>query len=587
MPSSDFLSRGTPSTLDPRVTPPRSHGMFPYRQMPHEVSMPTMDSLLLQGHDAFTAGAYEDAYASLSAARGHPDVSASDLWRLAQACFLTGREHEFVEVLQAAHQLHLDRGQPVAAARIAFWIGFHFANRNEITTATGWFGRASRLLGDGADDCAERGYLLLPVAHQALAAGRFDTAREAASRAAAIGQRFGERDLLALALLLEGWALLRQGSVSRGLALLDEAMIAVSADELSPPVTGLIYCSAIGVCREVWALRRLQDWTAALGAWCDRQPDMVPYTGECRVYHAELLRLRGDWAGAVEEARQAAVCFARGSEPRADGFAAYQEGDVCRLRGEFAAAEQRYREASRAGREPQPGLALLRLAQGDSAAAAASIRRSLAETIARAGRARLLPAAIDVFIEADAPDDARAACEELATMATVCASAALEAAAAYGLGAIELAAGHPEAALVPLRRAYHEWQALGLPYDEARARVLIGRACRALGDNDGAQLEFEAARAAFDRLGAHPDLQHLDALTARATARHHGLTQRQREVLALLATGLPNRAIAERLSISDRTVARHVADIFATLGVSSRAAATAYAHQHGLLQPSA
>ncbi|MGH7480991.1 MAG: LuxR C-terminal-related transcriptional regulator [Longimicrobiales bacterium] len=516
--------------------------------------------------------------------RGAGPLDPPDLWRLAMASFLLGREDDFVRALQEAHQAHLKAGDSAAAARCAFWLGFHLANRAETARATGWFGRASRLLDEHDLDCAERGYLLLPVGHQQIMSGRYEESAATAARAAAIGRRFDDADLAAFALHLQGRALLRQARLEEGLALLDEAMVAVATGELSPQVTGLIYCSVIGACREVYALRRAQEWTRALAEWCEGQPDMVPYTGECRVYRAEILQFHGEWRESIEEARRAAERFGQGSWPDASGLAAYQRGEVSRLRGEFTAAEEAYREASRSGHEPQPGLALLRLVQGDGAAAAAATRRALAETTGRHARARLLPAHIEILLEIDEVDEARDACDELSRIAQAYGGGVLGTLEAQARGAVALKSGDAATALAPLRRAWREWQALGAPYDAARARTLLGVACRRLGDDDGARLELEAARAEFERLGAAPDLARLDALDRRdGRGGEHVLTRRQREVLALLATGRTNRAIARELFISEKTVARHVANIFNRLGVSSRAAATAYAYEHGLL----
>jgi len=480
----------------------------------------------------------------------------------------------------------VDADDPAAAARSAFWLGFHLINRGEAARGSGWFGRATRQLQRAEEDCAERGYLLLPVGYQKLGAGDLEGAVQAAVEAVEVGERFGDPDLLALALHMHGRALLRQARVAEGLALLDEAMVSVATGELSPQVTGLIYCSVISACREVWALGRAHEWTAALTNWCDGQPDMVPYTGECRVYRAEILQMHGAWGEAMDEARRASECFERGHEPGGVGLALYQQGELHRLRGELAAAEDAYRAASRSGREPQPGLALLRLAQGDPVAALSSIRRALAETKNPLRRARLLPAHVEITLETGELGEARRSWAELAEIAESCAAGVLGAVVAHAEGAIELAAGDPGSALAPLRRASQEWREADAPYEAARARALLGLACRELGDEDGASLELEAARAGFERLGATSDLTRLDDLTRRRTSRGgHGLTPREREVLAVLATGRTNRAIAEKLFISEKTVARHVANIFGKLGVSSRAAATAFAYERHLLDP--
>jgi ATP/maltotriose-dependent transcriptional regulator MalT len=538
---------------------------------------------LERAREAFERQAWQTAADAFRAAGGADTAGAADRWRFALASYLIGREDDFMRALQRAHQAYLDAGDMRAAARCAFWLGLHLDSRGEVAQATGWFGRSRRVLDQAQLDCAERGYLLVPAGRRRLMAGDPDGARALAAEAAAVGQRCGDRELVALALHLQGRVLLYTGGVDEGLALLDEAMVAVTADELSPLMTGLIYCSVISACRDVWALGRVDEWTAALTRWCDRQPEMVAYTGECRVHRAEIFRLRGAWPDAMDEARRAEERFAMGSEPNANGFALYVQAEMHRLRGEFAAAEEAYRAASRAGYQPQPGLALLRLAQDDDEAALSAIRRALAETTQPLRRARLLPAGIDIMLQVGELDDARRACEELGEISGSCAEGVLGTLVTQARGAIELSAGRASAALPYLRQAWREWTSLDAPYDAARVRLLLGMACRDLGDEDGAAMELEAARAEFERLGAAPDVARVDGLTRRTPRDRHGLTPRELEVLALLATGRTNRAIADALTISEKTVARHVANIYGKLGLSSRSAATAYAYQHDLL----
>jgi DNA-binding CsgD family transcriptional regulator len=389
--------------------------------------------------------------------------------------------------------------------------------------------------------------------------------------AAETGERFGDADLASLALHEQGSVLIRRGRVAEGLALLDEAMVAVTAGELSPIATGLVYCSVIDGCHRVQDLRRAQEWTAALTRWCERRPDLVAFTGRCLVHRAEILQVHGAWADALEEARQAARRLAGGAPE-------YRVGEVLRLRGELAAAEQAYRDASQAGGELQPGLALLRLAQGNVDAAVAAIRRATGETGDALRRAELLPAAVEILLAAGETEEARAACEELERLAATIGSTMLGAAAGHARGALALAAGDAGAALAPLRRALAAWQELDAPYEGARARELIGRACLALGDEDSAAFELDAARVAYARLGATPDLERLGAPDAA-----HDLSPRELQVLRLVASGETNRAIAAQLVLSERTVDRHVSNILAKLRVPSRAAATAYAYEHRLV----
>jgi ATP/maltotriose-dependent transcriptional regulator MalT len=265
-------------------------------------------------------------------------------------------------------------------------------------------------------------------------------------------------------------------------------------------------------------------------------------------------------------------------------MAIYQLAELHRLRGQFAEAEEAYREASRLGLEPQPGLALLRLAQGRTEAAEAAIRRVVAETTDRPGRVRLLPAQVEIMLTVGDLPAARDAADELTRIAGAYDTPALRAAAEQALGAVLLAEGDARAAVVALRGALQGWRELQVPYEAARVRVLVGVGCRALGDEEAAAMELDAARDGFEQLGATPDLAQLDALTGRqAAAGAHGLTARELEVLRLLAAGKTNRAIAGELVLAEKTVDRHVSNVYAKLGVSSRAAATAYAYRHQLL----
>jgi len=360
--------------------------------------------------------------------------------------------------------------------------------------------------------------------------------------------------------------------------------VAAIAGELSPIVTGMVYCGVILACEEIYELRRAQEWTAVLARWCEQQPDLVAFTGRCLVHRAQLMHLHGDWRDALEEAHRAGERFELSMNEAAAAKACYLRGEVHRLRGEFAEAEESYREASQLGLEPQPGWALLRLAQGNADAAAAAIRRAIGETTDRLKRAGLLPAYAEILIAVGDLDDARLACAELGEIAAECESAMLEAIHGHARGAVELAAGDASNALVSLRRAAQAWKELEAPYEAARARVLVGQACRELGDEDAFSLELEAARGVFEQLGAAPDLTWVDALMGKAaTTDAHGLSPRELEVLRLVASGKSNREIAGLLVISEHTVARHVQNIFTKLGVPSRTAAGAFAFEHDLV----
>jgi DNA-binding CsgD family transcriptional regulator len=540
---------------------------------------------LRRGRDSYAARAWRQAYESLTLADRRSPLDADDLELLATSAYMLGRDDDYLDALERAHQGHLDAAEVLPAVRCAFWVGLNRMVRGEMSLATGWFARAERLLERQERDCVERGYLLIPVLLHALSAGDWEAARAAAAAAAELGERFGDADLLALAGHEHGHALIRLGRLEDGLRLIDEAMVAATAGELSPIVTGLVYCSVIAHCRDLYELRRAREWTDALSQWCEHQPDMVAHTGVCLVHRAEVLELRGAWGDALEEARRARERAARGTVNQAAlGQAVYLEGEVHRLRGEFAAAEEAYREASRYGLEPQPGLALLRLAQGNRGAAAAAIRRVVGETSDQLKRARLLRGYVEVMLASGDTGEANTACRELEDISAGHGGVVLGAMSAGARGAVGLAEGDARAALEPLRQARQVWQELDAPYEVARVRLLAGLACRELGDEDSATLELEAARAVFERLGAAPDLARVDLLVhGPVPGVAHGLTPRELQVLRLVAAGGTNRSIAAELVLSERTVDRHVSNILGKLGVSSRSAATAYAYEHELV----
>jgi len=377
---------------------------------------------------------------------------------------------------------------------------------------------------------------------------------------------------------------LRRGQVREGLALLDETMVAVTSGELSPLVTGLIYCSVIDACQEACALERAREWTSALAGWCEQQPEMVAFTGICGVHRAEILVQRGDWSRALDEAERAAArCLPR--DVGAGAAALYQQAEVRRLRGETAAAEAAYRGASQHGFEPQPGLSLLRLSQARTTPAAAALRRALGATSDPVKRVRLLPAFVEVMLAAGTVDDARNASRELDQLAEQFDSSVLRALAGHARGAVALTEGAASAAMECLRRTWKTAQDIDLPYLAARVRVLLARCCEALDDDESARLEIAAARSVFERLGARADLAALDALAQpgrQTTDGPRALTSRELEVLRLVAAGKTNRAIAAALSLSEKTVERHVSNICTKLDVPSRTAATSYAYEHRL-----
>ncbi len=545
--------------------------------------MPTATTLD-QGRAAFEGRSWADAYARLSDADAESALEAVDLERLAAAAYLIGRDDESGVAWQRAHRAHLAAGDPEGAARCAFWVAFRALIAGELERGGGWIARARRILDDAGLDSVVRGYLIVPIARRAVFQGDPASGHDGFVEAAAIGTRFGDATLVTLARHGQGRTLIRLGRAAEGAELIDEVMVALTNDEVLPLVVGDIYCSVIQACRESFDLRRAQAWTRALTRWCDAQPDLVPYRGQCLLHRAEIMQLHGAWEEALAEVGRACAGLAARPGQPSIGEAYSQQADLHRLRGDHVAAEEDYREASRRGHEPQPGLALLRLAQGQVPAAAAAIRRVLDEAQDPATRARLLPGYVEIMLADGDLAAARAGADELDRLAAGLEAPLLRASASTAQGSVLLAEGDPRAALAMLRRAWAAWQELNAPHDAACVRARIGLALSELGDDDAGAMELDAARWAFEELGAAPDVARIEALARRRDGdRAGGLTARELEVLRLVAAGKTNRAIAEDLVLSEKTIARHVANIFAKLGVSSRAAATAYAYENGLV----
>jgi DNA-binding CsgD family transcriptional regulator len=538
---------------------------------------------LERGRTSFERRAWLDAYTALTEADRLEPLGAADLDLLATSASLLGRMDDYLTVLERAHLAHLERGDNLAAARAAGWLGMTLAIRGELGPASGWFGRAQRLVEREGRECAEQGWLLIPVAFQLEVSGDYDGMSDAAAQAVEIAERFGDPDLAAIALHAQGLARIKRGAIDEGLRLMDEAMVGVTAESVSPVVAGVVYCGVIAGCEEAFEVRRAQEWTDALTRWCDGQPQMVSFTGRCLAHRAGLMQLHGEWRDALAEAKLARERCEEAMNRAAAGQALYQQGELHRLQGDFEAAEAAYRDASEFGREPQPGLALLRLAQGDVEAATGMTRRAAAEAVEPFARATMLPAHVEVMLAAGDLEEAREAAGELTEIAATGKRPLLEAIAARVQGEVELVQGDPKAALTALRHASRLWQELNAPYEVARVRVLVGLACRALGDEESAALELGAAREAFDRLDAAPDLARIDRLEGSSPSDAHGLSRRELEVLRLVAAGKTNREIASTLVVSEHTVARHLQNIFAKLDVTSRTAATAFAFQHELV----
>jgi DNA-binding NarL/FixJ family response regulator len=541
---------------------------------------------LERGRESHANASWLAAFDAFSTADQASSLNADDLELLARSAYMLGRDDDYVNALVRAHQAHLASGDTPRGVRCAIWIGHSMLFRGQAAHAGGWFARAQRLLKRVKEDCVEHGYMLIPVWLEQMASGEFEVGLATAIQAEEVGERFGDADLVWLARDEQARALLRLGRAQEGLRLVEEILVATEARELSPFITGILYCNTIDFCRACYELRHVREWTAALNRWCEQQPEMVTHNGLCLVHRAELMQMTGTWEEALAEARRAAERFTQGILNQiALGLAHYRQGEIHRLRGDFTAAEAAYAEASRYGFEPQPGMALLRLAQGNASAAAAAIRRTVSETTEPLTRAGLLAAYVEIMLQIGDSDAAHTAVRELEQIAKRQGNEVLEAMSAQALGALRLTEGDAAAALIALRRAMSVWQNLAASYETARIRMLVASACSALGDDDAASRELNAAHRVFEELGAASDLARMETARPGAvpTGEAHGLTEREVEVLRLVAAGKSNREIAAELFISEHTVARHVQNIFAKLGVSSRTAAGAFAFEHDLV----
>lgn len=537
----------------------------------------TVDELL-QAREAYER---RDWAVALDRLRSAGDLGAEDTMALATSAYLSGNVDEAVRALQAGYQDRIRSGDSLGAVRFASWLGLLLNVRGEVAVGGGWVARAQRLLETEPEDIVERGYLLAHEFFQHLGRGDFARAGETAVRVVETGRRFSEPDLVAQGLMMQGRITINSGRVPAGLALLDEAMVGLTAGEVSPIIAGMIYCSMIEACQEVSDFSRAASWTSALTRWCEAQPGLVPYTGQCALHRGQIMRLRGAYDEALAEFALAQRRYEKEGTAAPAGMALTEQGDVLRIRGNLDEAEVAYRQAAEFGHEPQPGLALTWLARGRTTAASSAIHRLLAEAWGPVQRSRLLPAAVEVLVVAQRLDEARGHADELSQIAAGFGNSALRAMAAYATAAVELAAGETEKALGHARESCRLWSGIGSPYEASRARVLVARALRGLGDEDSAAAELAVARHGFAGVGAAPGAQQVDKLLGRA--RPGGLTEREIEVLRLVAEGRSNPDIARALVLSHKTVERHLSNIFTKLDVPSRTAAAAYAHEHGLV----
>jgi DNA-binding CsgD family transcriptional regulator len=539
--------------------------------MPHTL---TDDGRMLYAAQSWTAAlrAFEQADRELP-------LPAADLMRFAFCAFLLGHERQCIDLLGRAFRGFLEADDGAAAARAAFWLAFVHESRGDPARAEAWGRRLAGIVDEASLD-AERALVFSGLGHVALASSEPAQIRRAldlSRDAVKIAVPAGDTDTAVLSRLSAGWALLRLGSSAEGLAELDDAMAIVTSGEVRTPiVNGVAYCSVISASLRFADVARAREWTAAASDWCARHPELVPFRGECLVHRSVVKMLDGDWPGALDEAVRAGERLL----PADAGLASYQIGELHRLAGRFAEAENAYRVANSAGRRPEPGLMLLRLAQGQLEAAVVSARRLDRELTGNAERAEFLQAYVEVMAAAGQAESAGRAADELANMAGPHPAPLPAARALTADGLARFTAGDLAGAAAALREASQRWHNLGMPYLEARARAGLGRCYAALGDDEASALEVDAARAAFERLGAAPDLA---ALPGPAPSSTGPLTPREVDVVRLVAKGLTNRAVAEELVLSEKTVARHLANIYTKLGIASRTAATAYAYDNGLL----
>ena len=524
----------------------------------------TQARLAYAARDWRTAAAHFDTVAT-------GGLTADDLAAYADAAWWLGRIDDNLRLSAAACDAFLADSRPVEAAWAAMVLGIFHLGRGDEPQGMGWIGRAARLL-EGIPECPVHGYLLLLSGVEAsLQAGQPAAAVDAARRIQGLGRRLDQPDLVALGLNGEGRALIKSGHVVDGLKLLDEAMVAVVGGELGLFASGTLYCHTIAACHEVADIRRMTRWVELTERWLATFPAAVAFGGLCAVHRAQLHLFRGEW----DEAERTALRVGADLDANRIDYAAeawYVVAEARRLRGDPDAADA-YDEAHARGRDPQPGRALLRLQEGDPAGAATSVRSA----VAAAGtdplrRAPLCAAAVEIAVAVGRLDDAAAAASELVATAGMYATSGLEAMAASARGAVLLAEGSAEEALAVLRDACRRWLDLGAVYDAAGTCVRLAEAYRALGDEASAAAEVARAETTYERLGAHWP----------ARGAPDGLTQRECEVLTLVADGRSNREIGEALHISDRTVARHLTNIFHKIDVTSRTQAARYAIDHGL-----
>jgi DNA-binding CsgD family transcriptional regulator len=532
---------------------------------------------LIRAREAYDRREWLAAYDGLSDAAPE-ELTPDDLVQLATAAYLLGRRNDCVQALQRAYQLNLDAADIPAAVRSAFWLALVLLTSGESAIGGGWVARSARLLDQIDGDVVERGYVLIHMMYRHIFSDEFAAAAQLAEEITDYGYRYQDPDLIAMGLCSQGRILMYSDGVPAGLAKLDEAMVGVAAGEVSTIFAGNIYCAMIEGCQEIADFDRAARWTTALTTWCAEQPGLVPFTGQCAVHRGQIMRAQGAFEEALVEFDLAAQRYLADQATGPAGVAMAERGDVLRLRGDLAGAQAAYEKAVAFGNEPQPGLALLWHAQGRTEGAVAAIRRLLGEKRDQVHRAQLLPAGVEVLLSTRQLDEAAALAAELESIAESFGCPSVQARADLTAALVAFESGDPTAALPLLRQARTVWERLGGRYETASCRLLLGRVLRAMGDDASALTELSAAQRSFAELGATPAEREAAALIAPTYPG--GLTAREVEVVRLVAAGRTNPEIATLLFLSEKTVARHLSNIFTKLEVTSRTGAAAFAFEH-------
>ena len=537
---------------------------------------------LEEARAAYDGGDWDLAVSSLEALNLEGSLEADDLDRLATGLAMLGRKPGIAGIRERAMGGHLENGDIAKAVHSGFWAGTEYVQMGQMAQAGGMLRQVQEVYETHSPEGPSAGWVEVGQGYVVWVQGTMEAAIEHLRRAVDIARKVADVDLTAIANFMAGRLLIDMGDVDEGLERLDEALLSITRSEASPVTQGVAYCGCIAAFMDVFEHERAREWTNALNEWIDPQKGRLIFRGQCLIFRSEIMQLAGQWDEALEESR---LSVDELGGPYPNPFLAgahYQLGELLRLRGDYTGAEESYSTASEIGFLPQPGLALLRLGQKQIEAAEKSIRTAMEGANDRIRRSKLLSGFVEIMSEVPDLASARDGSDELARIADEVGADFVKGLATVAEGAVLLAEGKAKESLRPLRASLEIWNGLDAPYEASRTRVLIAKACESLGDLETCAMEIQAARAIFQRLGAEPDLKAIGSLGGSKAHSELGLTGRELEVLALVATGKTNRVIAEELFIAEKTVARHISNIFTKLDVSSRTEATAYAYEHGL-----